>query len=329
MLSCVSKNQSDKKEIKLSDWEFKMVSRGANKPDFKTTFDSIQYIPILIHKGYSTAEIKQFFQWNEEEFNTKLDKLINNGFLIRKEMEYVPSIMVISNKEALRIRKELKPIAESIVGAIVDLKDSIQTKTQGINCFSKFEFEDLSLLVLSNILLDSGQLGNIEREYLKKERPLRNGKRYYASYQQKGTTGFEALGIYGNHIEMDSGFALCRYGNQRYNKDVVDMNAQILTDYKTLENKESFEFPIISNTCYQEIQDLADYFLPYLMKIFNVHTALLRDSFQNSQYSLEVSYEEYFMWAYHILYSQVTDMLIDLRLISVPKEKVSFYIYQP
>ncbi|MEM6542847.1 MAG: hypothetical protein AAF634_16950, partial [Bacteroidota bacterium] len=291
VFSCISRNPADKKAIELSNWEFKMVSRGANQPDFRTSADSIQYIPILLHQGFTTTEIKQFFKWNEEEFKAKLDNLVGNDFLVRKGMEYVPSVMVISETEALGIREELKPIAESITTAIAEQMDSIQIKTRAISCFSKFEFEDLSLLVLSNVLLDSGQLGNIEREYLKKKRPLRKGKRYYASYQQKGKAEFEALGIYGNQIQMHSGFALCRYGNQRYNEDVLNKNAQILADYKKQANSEIFDFPIISNSCDSEIQGLADYFLPFLLKIVEDNTLLLVNSYQNSQYATEISFE--------------------------------------
>jgi len=44
-----------------------------------------------------------------------------------------------------------------------------------------------------------GQIGNVEKEFLRKERPLRNGKRYYLAILEKDTTkNTEPFGIYGN-----------------------------------------------------------------------------------------------------------------------------------
>jgi len=57
-----------------------------------------------------------------------------------------------------------------------------------------------------------------------------------------------------------------------------------------------------------------------LLKILEEDAELLERGYQNSPYFQEVSYEEYFMWAYHILYSEVTEMLIDSGMIYKPRD---------
>nr|WP_299341329.1 hypothetical protein [Allomuricauda sp.] len=330
VLICSCKKSNETKALpKLSNWEFKMVSRGDNRPDFDIKQDSIHFLPILLHHGHTVEAIKEHFDWSEEELNEKTEILITNGFLKKTADGFVPGLMIISEQEAKKVKEDLNPIANEISKTIIRLKDSLSIKAVSVSCFKRFTMDELSLLVFSNVLLDNGQLNNIERAYLKVERPERNNKRYYASYQEKENPSFEALGIYGNHVQPDNGFMLCRYGNQRYTPEVLKMNAQISDTYKSLKEGEEFNYPIVTQECQAEIQELANYFKPYLIDILVNNDLLLRKEYERSTYSNEVSYEEYFMWVYHILYSKVTDMLVDSGHIVLPKEKVSFYIFQP
>ncbi|MEM9077160.1 MAG: hypothetical protein AAGC43_08975 [Bacteroidota bacterium] len=329
MICSCKKSYETKAFPKLSNWEFKMVSRGNNRPGFEIKKDSIHFIPILLHYGHTANNIADRFGWSEEDFDEKIEILTTNGFLKKTTDGFVPSVMIISEKEAKKVREDLKPTANQILNSIVSLKDSLSFKAVSVSCFERFTMDELSLLVFSNILLDNGQLNNIEREYLRAERPKRNKSRYYASYQEKDNPSFEALGIYGNHVQPYSGFMLCRYGNQRYTPEVLEMNAQLHDTYKTLKEGEIFDYPIVTAECQLEIMALADYYKPYVLDILNKNDMLFRKTYRDSSYSKEVSFEEYFMWVYHILYSQVTDMLIRLEHIVIPKEKVSFYVFQP
>ncbi|MEM9364144.1 MAG: hypothetical protein AAGA43_15995 [Bacteroidota bacterium] len=331
LLLIFSCKQSNKTEdfLQLSNWEFKMVSRGNNRPGFDTKKDSIHFIPILLHYGYTVNKIKKRFGWSEENLNEKIEILTTNGFLKKTTDGFVPSVMIISEQEAKKVRKDLNTIANQILNTIVNLKDRLSIKAVSVSCFERFTMDELSLLVFSNILLDNGQLNNIEREYLRTERPERNKSRYYASYQEKENPWFEALGIYGNHVQSDNGFMLCRYGNQRYVPEVLGMTAQIGKTYANIKEGEVFHYPIVTSECQLEIQELANYFKPYLIDILLNYDPVLKKGYERSLYSKEVSFEEYFMWVYHILYSQVTNMLVRLEHIVIPKEKVSFYVFQP
>ncbi|MGD1945056.1 MAG: hypothetical protein ACFB0A_02015 [Croceivirga sp.] len=320
----------DKSQI-LNDWEFKMISQGKNKPNFNPNKDSLKYIPVLLHKGYDLEEIRSHFQWTHEELKTKVSLLSQANFIKKGvDNKMMVSMMVISEGEGEKISKYLTPVSEAITNKIKGSMDSIQHNVAQIECLKHFDFNDISLLVLSNILLDNGQIKNVELEYLQKERPNRNNKKYYASFQEKPTDSeYEALGIYGNQVEMKEGFALCRYGNQRYLPEVIEMANEIELQYLNISKTSSFKYPIITSECSEDLLKVSGFFKPDLLEILNQYDTLLRAEYNKSLYRKELSYEEFFIWIYHILYTDVTDRLIADGLILIPKEKVAFYIFQP
>lgn len=328
--SCYGQKETIKEDT-LTVWEFKMISQGKNKPDFNPSKDSLNYIPILLHKGYELKEIQKYYDWTQEELKTRVDLLLKANFIKNhSDNEMTASLMVISEDEGKEISAYLKPITNDITKAIERNLDSIKFKTKKIECLSGFDFKDISLLILSNVLLDNGQINNVEKEYLGKERPNRNDKNYYASYQEKSkNSSYEALGIYGNQVEMKKGFALCRYGNQRYLPDVIELNKKIEERYSNISERERFEYPIITSKCNEGVRKLAAFFKPKLLSILNHHTSMIKEIYRNSTYKKEISYEEYFIWAYHILYTDITNELISKGHIVIPKEKIVFYIFQP
>jgi len=97
---------------------------------------------------------------------------------------------------------------------------------------------------------------------------------------------------------------------------------------RTKKKKAYFNYPIITEACNREVLELANFFKPHLLDILDIHTPLLKKNYTKAVYSKEVAFEEYFIWVYHILYSDVTDRLIARGLISIPDEKVGFYIFQ-
>ena len=87
------------------------------------------------------------------------------------------------------------------------------------------------------------------------------------------------------------------------------LNESILESYKNTTTTQSFLFPIISMDCYPKVLELANYFKPQLIDILQKNDDFLRKYYAESNYADEVSYEEFFIWIYHILYSDVTDRL--------------------
>ncbi len=328
--TCVSNTYEIRHSSLLEDWEYKMISKGDNFPNFQTTKDSIHLIVVLLHEGFKLSEIREHFNWQREEFDQKIKILLDAEFIKPiKNKNYNPNIAVFSNEEGEKIRTAIDPIVTQTVDSIRSKIDSIKSRTKQISCLKSFDFQSISLFILSNVLLDNWQIENVEGEYLRAKRPNRHGKTYYAAYLGKpnGSTK-ESFGIYGNQIERIDSFAIARYGNLRYTPEVIIKKEELILAYSKRSNNSDFNYPQINNECYAELSDLANYFKPALLDILLKNDKMMRNLYFNSKHSRETSYEEYFMWLYHILYSDITDELIRENLIILPKEKVSFYSYK-
>lgn len=179
----------------------------------------------------------------------------------------------------------------------------------------QYSFKELSFFYLSNILLDMGQIGNVESLFLKKERPLRHGKNYYLAIMEKDTSKREeAFGIYGNHglLNNDSIYVGI-YGNRRYLEAGWD-------DYK---NKKVYCFSKHDyNILFKELNNL---FRPTLINILEKNKVQFESLFNEYGYTGKISFEEYFIWYYHLIYTEATNNLIDRKVIEKPESGVFYY----
>ncbi len=82
------------------------------------------------------------------------------------------------------------------------------------------------------VLLDFGQIINIEENYLETEWPLRNNKRYYYAILEQEQTDKESFGMYGNTY-LDLGeVQIGLYRNTRYTTlNLITANKEILEEY--------------------------------------------------------------------------------------------------
>ncbi len=330
MFSCQKKNNQIEHSIMNQDWEFKMISSGDNMPNFKPMNDSIHFIPILLKKGFELEEIKLHFNWTDRSFQEKMETLLESGFLKKDKDDVIRgNVLIFSLEDGKAIKQLIHPLAKGITKSIIKRYKSIVSQTTKIDCLKDFEFKEISLFILSNILLDDGQIENVELEYLKVERPLMGKKRYYAAYlgKEKGSS-FESFGIYGNQVENHGDFALCRYGNQRQLSEVLKINESLKRRYKDPIKRKGLDIPVIKTDCNQKLLEIANDFKPELLRLLEKHDSDMRKGYLEFANTKHLTYEEYFIWLYHILYTEVTEDLIDHGLIEIPEDKVSFYILQ-
>lgn len=328
--SCQRNNDSLKHSLMNQDWEFKMISSGDNRPNFGPTNDSIHFIPILLNQGFELEEIREHFNWTKKSFDKKVETLYESEFLKKDKRGIVKAnVLIFTIEDGITIRKSILPVVQEITESIIARYEFIVSKTKQIDCLKGFDFEAISLYMLSNILLDDGQIENVEREYLKVERPLRGGKRYYAAYlgKEKGSL-YESFGIYGNQMEGYEGFSLCRYGNQRWLPEVMKTNESLKWQYKDSLKRKELNIPVITEACNQELLWVANDFKPELLRLLRKYDSTLRKGYLEFTNSSQLNYEEYFIWLYHILYTEITENLIDRELIEIPEDNVSFYILQ-
>jgi hypothetical protein len=129
--------------------------------------------------------------------------------------------MVITIEDAKWMASPANMVPE-LARLIVDKLPDIRTRSESIPAIQRTGFARNTLLILSNVLLDNWQIRNVEKEFLKTERPLRNGRRYYyALFEKPASQRSEAFGIYGNAVGSVDGIALNMYGKQRYDGNTL------------------------------------------------------------------------------------------------------------
>ena len=194
-----------------------MISSGNNFPTVNMRTNRLTSICVALHRRKAEASIESDLGISPAELHERIDSLVKAG-LVKKAASgrFLPTFLVVTAEDA----KWMAP-AEKMVEAsgrlIADKLPAIQTRAEKLPAIRKTGFSRNAFLILSDVVLDNWQIGNVEDEFLKAERPLRDGRRYYyAVFEKPASQKSEAFGIYGN-----AGFNLGKvmfgmYGNRRY-----------------------------------------------------------------------------------------------------------------
>lgn len=147
----------------------------------------------MLHLGIESNTIKTKLNWTNEEFEKQIKTALN---IIEKH------------------------------------SNQIDAMSKRIETFNHLPKESYSLLLYSGVLLDFGQIINIEENYLETERPLRNNKRYYYAIIEQEQTDKESFGMYGNTY-LDLGeYQIGLYGNTRYTTlNLITANKETFEEY--------------------------------------------------------------------------------------------------
>jgi len=349
-----------------SKYEEKMISSGSNRPVLRLWEDQLREILILLHHQTSVSDVQSQFGWSDGELEKRLALLIENDFIERHSSgRYTPTSMVITLEDAKAIQKTARAVAEPAAAVIKGRIPNVRAAYEQLEPFRRIPFEEASLLILSDVLLDNWQINNVEAQLLQKERTPRHGVNYYHSLQEKSYDGVESFGIYGNQMWSHESWMIGIYGNKRTaSKHLLSLNDQdrkglfnvpigpeskgrllellvehantpedeIPADLRSglhqlglLENGE-LRFPILKRSDYDDLRGLADSVTPDLVEVLVGQKGMLSDSYERSIYAEEITFEEYFIWWYHFFYSEVTEILIRDGEITVPAAGVTTYI---
>jgi hypothetical protein len=316
------------KDILSKNFDFYMISKDDNMPDINPYKDSLNLITILLHYGKKEADIRAYFKWSPDVFDAKLKRMQESDMIkINQANKAQPYYFVCSKMEAKEIELGLKNLVGETADSIQSVSKKIASEVAKIKAFRKISFKNTALLVLSDVLLDSWQIENVEQDFLKSPRTLRHGKHYYAAFNEKEKgSNLEPFGVYGNQYEDTLNYSMCRYGNARYTPEAVAKSQQLKKNFSQLKDYSRFKYPVLDSVDYKKLQAIADDFKPTLLHILETHRAELIKNYEQSIYVNQVSFEEYFIWVYHIYYTAVTDELIKRKIIHLPKETVAFYV---
>ncbi|MBD3287274.1 hypothetical protein GF337_00585 [candidate division KSB1 bacterium] len=215
-----------------STYQTKMISSGNNSPTIDLRQNHLSDLIVLLHHRIALRNIQNYFTWSDEKLNSKLDTLLHQDLIKRLSLNvYVPTCMVISRKEGRELQELADLVAPEFAEIIIHKIPDIKNQVDKIDALKKHSFSSLSFLILSNVLMDNWQIDNIESKFLKAERPLRNGKHFYFSLQERSENEYkEPFGIYGNEMKSYGNIMVGIYGNQRYAKNFINLNKNDLNE---------------------------------------------------------------------------------------------------
>ncbi|MCY9530455.1 MULTISPECIES: hypothetical protein [Paenibacillus] len=355
-----------------SQFEHKMISRGVNFPDFDFTKDNLDRICIGLHLGYSEEQLMKELSISQAQWKKSIDLLYGEGLAKKVEGRYVPTFPVISHEAGQQFYQLSIAIGNDIVSLINHNANRIQQETFKVPALHNFEFADLSLFIMSDVLLDFVQIDYVEQLFLKSDRPSRNGKNYYYGLLEKhADQQLEPFGIYGNHCVPIGSAYYCAYGNNRYNQPLLPLfsKEQVCTLFGPAlsENKAAIPtiidhiiqsssgngsieseirkglgqlhlwkngklmIPVLNNEEYQALHRIANLITADLIRLFEDYRSMLVQAYHASPFAEETSFEEYFIWYYHFLYTYVTNQLIELNVIQLPSSNglAHFILLEP
>ncbi len=309
ILSCQTKNdkQNDTniKRINLlfeKKFEHSLISRGNNFPDLRPSKDSMDLFLIALHENIPISDFKKKTKFTNEKIS-KIEKFLETkSWLHFVENKPKSSVFIAIQKDGEKLFKSSIPIVNEIVSEIQKELPIIKQKFNKTEISKTQDFKKWSFVILSNVLLDSWQIDNVEKEYLKKElRPKRNGKNYYYSIMENKEENRETFGIYGNQDEEIDGKTISIYGNNR-----------IGISLKASENK-------ISKFDNEIFTTIANNFKPKLIDILNEKDDYIRKIYKETGYQKEITFEEFFIWWYHFIYTKATDIMNENGMLTIPE----------
>lgn len=278
-----------------------LISKGDNFPDFRTRKDSLDKFLFALHRGYTPDEFRTFTKFSKDKMVKLITFLESKNWLHQVDNQYKPTVFIADAKDGELLYSYAKPISEKITRSIAANLPGIKTQFEKTEISGTQDFQKWSFLILSNVLLDSWQIDQVERDFLKQgDRPLRNGKHYYYQIAEHTSQKIESFGIYGNQSQEIGGQNISVYGNNRLGLEITSSGNRVSkADNKILE-------------------EIAGNYLPHLLKILENERNYSRKVYSKLGYDKEISFEEFFIWWYHFIYTQATNEMNEKGMLTIP-----------
>lgn len=317
--SCKTNREIILKKITGSIYETKTISNGKNSPAIDITKDSLDLFLIALHYKMPYKEIAEYLKWDNLTKKRNTDILIKNGLLKAINNVYVPTLGIFPIEKGKKLIEKSHIISNQIAESIKVKLDVIKGIHSNLGISKNYSFYDLSFFYIIDILLDMGQINNVEKEFLREERPLRNGNLYYCAILEKDTTkNTEPFGIYGNQGLLNNDtIYLGVYGNTRTESNI---------GWRDYENKEIHYFS--KNDFDILINQMPNIILPTLISILERNKSYIKKTYTELGYDEEMTFNEFFIWWYHFIYSETTNKLIKDNIIKKPKNGLLYYKIQ-
>lgn len=289
---------------------------GFEGPKLDINQDSLAQFLTALHYNIPLSEIENALKWSPETTERNTEALIENKLVIKKGDYYQPTLGIITLERGKLLEEKARKVANEIADSIYNGLPEIKAIHNEANISQKHDFSELSLFYLSNVVLDNFQIQRVEEEFLNQERPLRNGSRYYIAIVEDDLSGnTEPYGIYGNMgLFWNESIGVFVYGNRRIESNVgwdnyEDKNIHVFDEHDT---------QLITQT-------MPDLFFPTLLEILNNNRTDFESIYHELNFDEEISFEEFFIFWYHWIYTEATDVLIERDIIHKPQNDMFYY----
>ncbi|TVQ05558.1 MAG: hypothetical protein EA359_02840 [Balneolaceae bacterium] len=315
LASCSANNNRTVDDILNSSFRVYQIS-GFEGPKIDIKKDSLAQFLTALHYNIPLSEIESALEWSPESTERNADALIENKLLSRKGDYYQPNLGIITLERGNLLKEKAQKVANEIADSIYKWLPEIQEIHNESNISQNHDFRELSLFYLSNVILDNFQIQRVEEEFLNQERPLRNGARYYLAIVEDDLAGnTEPYGIYGNRgLHWDDSTGISVYGNKRIESNIGWDNYED----KYIHVFDEHDTQLIT-------QKMPDLFLPTLLDILNKNKPDFEITYQELKFDNEISFEEFFIFWYHWIYTEATDVLIAKNIIQKPRDEMFYY----
>lgn len=289
---------------------------GYQGPKINIKKDSLAQFLTALHYSIPLSEIENELKWSPETTKKNIDTLIKNKLLTKKGDYYQPTLGILTLERGNLLEKKARKVAYEIADSICNWLPEIKKIHNETNISEQHDFRELSLFYLSNVVLDNFQIQRVEKEFLNQKRPLRNGSRYYlAIVEDDPANTTEPFGIYGNRgLLWNDSIGICVYGNKRIKSNVGWDN------YKD-KNIHVFD----ENDTQLITKNMPDIFFPCLLDILNKNKPYFEATYHELNFDKEVSFEEFFIFWYHFIYTETTDILIAKNIVQKSQNEMFYY----
>jgi hypothetical protein len=309
LYSCNSRENLQ--DVLNTEYEEHFISSGNNFPQISLYENDRYKFLVGLHNEFEPQDVQLALNWTDETFTKEVAILKENGYLTGVGNNLSPSISIVMQNEGELMFEQSEKVANAIARSIEQDLDRYKHFHKNLELSAKAPYEQFSFFLFSNVLLDNWQINHVEQEFLKKERTLRHGNRYYIQYAEKNPLNEkEVFGIYGNQYNCNDSVCIITYGNNRNNHQLG------------FEELLALDIPTITTNDQVMLDSIAEAFKPELLTILEQNKPEFIKHYNESRYVNELSFEEYFIWYYHFLYTRVTDILNDKGLIQIPEDGI-------
>ncbi|NBC64991.1 MAG: hypothetical protein GVY07_04925 [Bacteroidetes bacterium] len=315
LLSCTSETNRTADDILDSTFRVYQIS-GFDGPKIDIRQDSLAQFLVALHYDIPVSEIERKLEWSPEETERHINALIENKLLEKESDDVQPALGIITQERGDLLEEKARNAANEIADSIANWLPELKEIHNESNISQKHDFRELSLFYLSNVILDNFQIRQVEEEFLNTERPMRNGSRYYlAILEDPGAGETEPYGIYGNRgLFWSDSIGIAVYGNQRTAAN---------PGWGNYEDKDLHVFDEQDTEMITET--MPNLFLPTLLEILNRNRPEFEATYRELNFDQEISFEEFFIFWYHWIYTEATDVLIERDMVQEPQDEMFYY----